>query len=339
MKSLRALIVATALGMPLVASAETTVLFNNFLPPPDVTNRNVVQPWLESIEAVTEGRVTIEQPTASLAPPPELLNTVQQGIADASFIMVGFLERSNPLLQLPLLPGINTNAEDTSIALWRTYQQYFAGADDLGDVELLGLVTVTPGHIYAMDDKPVQNVEDMKNLKMWGLPGVASQTLSSLGAVVTPGPAVRMYEVISGGVVDAFCCVNYPALEAFNVTQFMNSATEIPGGLFAPTFAFFIRKDVWSSISKEDQEAITKVSGETMGHLAAGIDKEYGEARQRFIDAGGKVNEASDAFIADTSAAWEPLRAAWVKNANAAGIDGAAAFAFYQDQLKQLGSN
>ncbi len=34
-----------------------------------------------------------------------------------------------------------------------------------------------------------------------------------------------MYEVISGGVVDAFCRVNYPALEAFKVTQFMTSAT------------------------------------------------------------------------------------------------------------------
>ncbi len=165
MKSLRALILTSFMSTPLAASADTTVLFNNFLPPPDVTNRTVVQPWLESIEAVTDGRVTIEQPSASLAPPPELLNTVQQGIADAGFIMVGFLENSNPLLQLSLLPGINTNAEDSSVALWRTYQEHFAGTDKLNDVKLLGLVAVTPGHLYTMGDTPIESVDDTSNLK------------------------------------------------------------------------------------------------------------------------------------------------------------------------------
>ncbi|WBU59279.1 TRAP transporter substrate-binding protein DctP [Paracoccus albus] len=336
MKALHSIVAATVLATPLAASAETTVLFNNFLPPPDVTNRNVVQPWLESIATATDGNVMIEQPSASLAPPNELLNTVQQGIADAGFVMVGFLENSNPLLQLTLLPGINTNAEDSSVALWRTYQEHFAEADQLDDVKLLGLITVTPGHIYAMGDAPIEAVGDMANLKTWGLPGVSSRALSSLGAVVTPGPAVRMYEVISGGVVNAFCCVNYPALEAFNVTQFMNSATEIPGGLFAPTFAFFIRQDIWDSLPPEDQEAITNVSGETMARLAAGIDTEYAEARQRFIDSGGQVLEASDSFVADANAAWEPLRAEWIENADAAGIDGTAALAFYREQLEQL---
>lgn len=336
MKSLLAVILASVMSSPLAASADTVVLFNNFLPPPDVTNRNVVQPWLESIETVTAGRVAIEQPTASLAPPPELLNAVQQGIADGGFIMVGFLEKSNPLLQLSLLPGVNTNAEDTSIALWRTYQEHFAGADSLGDVKLLGLVAVTPGHLYAMGDTPIENLADMENLKMWGLPGVSAQALTAMGAVVSPGPAVQMYEVISGGVVDAFCCVNYPALEAFNVTQFMTSATEIPGGLFAPTFAFYVSNDIWETISPEDQNAIMAASGETMGHLAAGIDTEYEEARQRFIESGGQVIEASDAFVSEASSVWEPLRAQWVENANAAGIDGAAALAYYQEQLQLL---
>ncbi len=79
-----------------------------------------------------------------------------------------------------------------------------------------------------------------------------------------------------------------------------------------------------------------QASGETMAHLAAGIDEAYGEARQRFIDAGGQVLDASDAFDADAGAAWEPLRAQWVENADAAGIDGAAALAFYEEQLRLL---
>lgn len=337
MKALRAFLLALPFAAPVAVSAQTTILFNNFLPEADVTNRNVVQPWLKSIEDATEGRVVIEQPVASLAPPPELLNTVQQGMADAGFIMVGFLENSNPLLQLPLLPGINTNAEDSSIAMWRTYREHLAAGDKLDGVQVLGFVTVTPGHLYTMGDEPIETIADMKNIKIWGLPGVASQALSLLGGVVTPGPAVRMYEVISGGVVDAFCCINYPALESFNVTQYMKSATELPGGIFAPTFVFFIGDEIWNAISPEDRQAILDVSGETMGRLAAGVDREYAEARQRFIESGGRIVEASDEFAAAARAAWAPLREKWIANADAAGADGHAAMAYMAEQQELLG--
>lgn len=336
MKTLRAFLFALCAAAPMAAPAQTTILFNNFLPEADVTNRNVVQPWLKSIEEATEGRVVVEQPVASLAPPPELLNTVQQGMADAGFIMVGFLENSNPLLQLSLLPGINADAETSSIAMWRTYREHLAAGDKLEGVQVLGFVTVTPGHIYAMDDEPIETIADMKNVKIWGLPGVSSRALSLLGAVVTPGPAVRMYEVISGGVVDAFCCINYPALESFNVTQYMKSATELPGGIFAPTFVFFIGDEIWNAISPEDRQAILDVSGERMGRLAAGIDREYAEARQRFIESGGRVVEASDEFVAAAQTAWAPLRETWIANANAAGVDGGAAMAYMAEQLELL---
>lgn len=336
MKLLRTLSLAAALAMPSLASAEMTIIFNNFLPPADTFNRNVVQRWVGQVEEATEGRVKLQQPTASLAPPPELLNTVQQGIADAGFIMVSFLENSNPLLQLTLLPGVNGNAEQTSVALWRTYQEHLAAGDTLADVHLLGLAVVPPGHLYTMRDTPIESIDDMQDLKMWGLPGVSAKALGALGAVVSPGPAVRMYEIISGGVVDAFCCINYPALESFNVTQFMDSATEVPGGVFAPTFAFFIRDDIWSAISPQDREAIMDVSGEAMARLTAGVDEDYEAGRQKYVDNGGTVITASDEFAAQLQEAWKPLVEKWVSDADAAGIDGQAAFDYFQAQIAEV---
>jgi len=331
MKFLHALTAALLVGAP--AKAQTTILFNNFLSPNDEVNLQVINPWIADIERVTEGRVLVRQPESSLAPPPEILNAVQQGIADGGFMMVGFLENSNPLLQLPLLPNVNSSAGAASVALWRTYEQFFAGHNDMGDVQLLGLMLVPPGGFYSMNDTVFDDISDFAGVKIWGLPGYAARSLAALGAVVTPGPAVRMYEVVSGGVVDAYCCVNYPSIEVFNVVQFTHSATDIPGGVFAPTFAYFVHNDVWSQISPEDQAAIQAVSGEVMARNAGGADPLSIEARDRFIAGGGQVLDASPEFVAQLDAAWAPIHQGWIDSANAAGVDGAAALAFYREQM------
>lgn len=336
MKHLYGLTAAAVLALTAPATAQTSILFNNFLSPNDEVNIQVINPWIAEIARVTEGRVTITQPESSLAPPPEILNAVQQGIADAGFMMVGFLENSNPLLQLSLLPNVNTSAGAASVALWRTYEEFFAAHDELENVELLGLIMVPPGGFYAMNDVVFDDISDFAGVKIWGLPGYAARSLAALGAAVTPGPAVRMYEVVSGGVVDAFCCVNYPSIEVFNVAQFARSATDIPGGVFAPTFAFFVHSDVWQTLSAEDQAAIRTVSGEVMARNAGGADPLNDAARDRFIAAGGTVTEASPEFLAQLDAAWAPIHQAWIDVANAAGVDGAAALAYYREQMAAI---
>lgn len=322
----------SALMLATPATADTTIVFNNFLSPNDKLWLDVMKPWIDDIERVTEGRVKFAVPSSSLAPPPEILNSVQQGVADGAFQMVGFLRESHPELQLSLLPMSYFGNEETSVALWRTWETHFKGRNDLKDVELLGLVTTPPGSFLNMKKEPFQSLADLKGVKMWSLPGLASDTLAATGAVVSPGPAVRMYEVISGGVVDAFCCINFESLEVFNVIQYVGAATEVPGHLFAPAFAVFVRNDVMDSISPEDQARIREVSGEALARRGSFGDPVEAEARQRAIDKGVPIVPASDAFVAELEQAFEPVRAAWFKAVEPLGIDGAAALAFYLEQ-------
>ncbi|MCA0205323.1 MAG: TRAP transporter substrate-binding protein DctP [Proteobacteria bacterium] len=338
MTTLRSLLAAALLCSPLAAQAQTTILFNNFLGPNDTLYTGVIHPWLDAIESATEGRVTFEIPEASLAPPPELLSMVQSGIADGGFIMTGFLEGSNPLLQISLLPGVNPNAEAGSVAYWRTYQEYFAGTDQLDGVELLGLLNVVPGSFYSMTDQVFDDIGDFQGAKFFSLPGYAARALSALGAVVSPGPAVRMYEVISGGVVDAYCCINYPSVENFNVMSFTRSSTEMPNGFFAPAFAFYVSSDIWNTISPEDQETIRGLSGEALARRLAAADEINTESRAAFEAAGGAIHPASEQMLSDLYAAWAPIYQAWIDSADAAGVDGAAALAYYREQVAQVAS-
>jgi TRAP-type C4-dicarboxylate transport system substrate-binding protein len=329
MKLLKAGLLAALMAGAQPAASETTIVFNNFLAPNDALWTDVMLPWIADVEKATEGRVKFAVPAASLAPPPELLNAVQNGVADGAFQMVGFLRQSNPELQLPLLPMTYFGNEETSVALWRTYEAFFKGKNDLKDVELLGLVTTPPNSLINMKPEPFSSVADLKGVKFWSLPGIPAETLTALGAVVTPGPAVRMYEVISGGVVDAFCCINYESLEVFNVAQYVGAGTDIPGHLFAPAFAVFVRSDVFATISAADQAAIRAVSGEVMARRGAFGDPLEKAARERMLATGKPIVAAPDSFVKELEAAIAPVRAAWVAAASAKGIDAQAALDFY----------
>ena len=47
-------------------------------------------------------------------------------MADGAFQFTAFLQKSHPLLQMAYLPGTMTSGKADAVALWRTYQKYFA---------------------------------------------------------------------------------------------------------------------------------------------------------------------------------------------------------------------
>jgi hypothetical protein len=48
------------------------------------------------------------------------------------------------------------------------------------------------------------------------------------------------------------------------------------------------------------------------------------------------IIEASPEFVADVKKRTEPLVQDWIKGANAKGVDGAKAYAEYQEELKKV---
>lgn len=174
MRMMKAGLLAALLAGATPEISETTLIFNNFLAPNDALWTDVMLPWIADIEGATEGRVKFTVPDSSLAPPPELLNSVQQGVLDGAFSMVDFVRESNPELQMPLLPMTYFGDVATSVALWRTYEQFFKGKTALKDVELLGLVTTPANSLISMDAaKPLDSLAALSGVKIWSPPRLA----------------------------------------------------------------------------------------------------------------------------------------------------------------------
>jgi len=155
------------------------------------------------------------------------------------------------------------------------------------------------------------------------------------GAAIVPGPAVRMHEIISKGVVDAFCCIEYGDLNAFKVIQYVGAVTEVEGAVFSPKFSVFMSAAKWAQISAADRAAIMNISGEALARRSAGIDEGNAALKKKYIADGGIVVPATPAFNAELKAAWKPLVEQWMADAAKLGVNGREALDFYLAEAKK----
>ena len=323
---------ALAALLPLGAFAQTTVLFNFFIQPSHPVNTRIIKPWTDEITKATEGRVKFDIPSSSLAAPPQQMDGVVKGVFDMAYQFHGLMPGAK-LSQLPQLPGVNTTARGSSIALWRTYEKYFKQANEYKDVQLIGMWVGLPGPIFSMKG-PLDNIAQLKGLKMYGLPGPAAKVLEAAGAGVVAAPAVRSHEIISGGTVDAFAGYSAMDANAFKTLQYAKHIVDLPGGLTSPSFAVFMNKKKWESISAQDREAIMKLGGEAFAARAAAYDEIETKVR---ADAAASISvkAANAELAADLMKLARPIEDAWIADAKAAGVDGAAALAFYKQEAQK----
>jgi TRAP-type C4-dicarboxylate transport system substrate-binding protein len=319
------------------AQAQVKLVFNSFAPPNFVINQGMIDVWAKNVERVTEGRVKVEIPSTTLAPPQQQWEMVTQGVADGAYIFNAFAQKRLLLPQLAHLPFFTPSAVAQGVALWRTHKKYFEVANEHEGVVFLGYFGSPAGHIWSMTDKPIAAVGDLNNVKTWSLPGDQARALGKLGAVIVPGPAVRSYEIISKGIVDAFGSHSFDSAYSFNVAQFAKSITVINGGMGAASFSVFLNKAKWDTIPKRDQDLILSISGEELARLAKVWDEREAASVNRMKSEGKiKILNASDALMAELRKQWAFLEDEWIANAKTRNVDGKAALKYYTDMVKEL---
>jgi TRAP-type C4-dicarboxylate transport system substrate-binding protein len=321
-----------AAALPMGAAAQTTVLFNFFIQPSHPVNTRILKPWTEEITKATEGRVKFDIPPSSLAAPPQQLDGVVKGVFDMAYQFHGLMPQAK-LSQLPQLPGVNTTARGSSIALWRTYEKYFKQANEYKDVQLIAMWVGLPGPIFSMKG-PLDNIGQFKGMKIYGLPGPAAKVLEGAGAGVVAAPAVRSHEIISGGTVDAFAGYSAMDASAFKTLQYAKHIVDIPGGLTSPSFAIFMNRKKWESISAQDRDTILKLGGEAFAARTAVYDEIESKVRAEAA-ATTSIKDASPALTAEVMKLAKPIEETWIADAKSMGVDGAAALAFYRQEAQK----
>jgi len=314
------------------ASAQTEVLINNYLPPKHPFQTQIVAPWIDEVIVATGGSVTPTLSAAAVGPPPKNWQTVVKGVADVVVLANLFQPKRIQLPTVAEIPLNSGSSEKTSAALWSTHEKFFAAANEYDGAVLLGSFSLTPNVIHS-GTGPIVGLADLKGYKLRASPGVATNVLKELGAVpVASGPS-KIFGLISKGVVDG---VAVPAhgLPAFRMQPYIKAVTTFPGGMSNTTFSLLMNKDKWDSLSAEQQAQVMSVSGAHVSSKGPGMDRIANGALKTLQETGGQVVEADAAVLAVIRKFADKMEADWVTMANAKGVDGPAALAFFRDQLK-----
>jgi TRAP-type C4-dicarboxylate transport system substrate-binding protein len=328
--------IALAGLIPSAASAQT-IVFNCFFPPQHYTCRQMLRDWSQEIEKATSGRVKFNIPPKTLAAPPDQYDGVVNGVMDGAIQFNQFISNKVTGIQVGQLPFIGTEAaESGSVALWRTYQKFFADKNEYGPVKLLAVYATNGAEFWSMTDQPIRSVEDIKSRKMWALPGVTANIIKDTGSAVVAGPAVQMLEIISKGVVDGYTGVPYSSVTQFKLKDYTKSGTIFKRKIFTPTFSFFIHEKKWNEVSAADRDAIVALSGEKMSrHFGRIQDAVQDKAREQLQKEGLQIVKGDDATLAQLEALGQPMTDAWLKKVAAMGVDGKAAIAYYKSVLDE----
>lgn len=319
------------------AAAEISLTANCHAAPTHVICARILPAWIKAVKDATKGRVSIRQLARNMAPPPEQLASVQNGVFDiASSQFNGFIAKQvvGPAVSLQPFTG-SSNARANSVALWRTWKRFLSSVDEYEGVHLLGLFAAAGADFYSMTDAPILSIADLKR-RMWALPGVTAGVVTDAGAATVSGPAVQMTEIVQRGVVDGF--VGIPAADVLdlNLTRYATSVTRTSRKIFVPSFSFIISDKAWARIDPADQAAIMAVSGEALAEMAGGMWAEIEAKALAKVETIMKVQAAPPAFEAALEAAAVPYVDRWIAAAEARGFDARAALNFYKATVAEL---
>ena len=279
------------------AQAQTTMTMSSWVPPSHSLTKDVLAVWAQNVEKATNGRVKLQMLPKHPSAPPGTFDAVKDGLVDVSYVTASYTPARHILPLLPELPGGGATAEINSVAFSRIHWKHLHAVGEYKGVKLLGVFTHGPGQMFNTK-RPINKVEDLAGMKIRSGGGISEQMARALGASAFVKPAPESYELLSSGVADG---TFFPLelINSFKLGTVVKYATLFPGGFYGSAFGFFMNEDRWNKLAKEDQEAITSVSGEALARLAGKAwDAADRAAFEEMKKVGIQITEASPELIA-----------------------------------------
>jgi TRAP-type C4-dicarboxylate transport system substrate-binding protein len=317
---------ATAVAMlpGWAAAQEVTLTLHQFLPAQANVPRLILDVWADRVEEASEGRIEIERfPAMQLGgTPPELIDQVQDGLADIVWAVNGFTPGRFPRTEVFELPFMTEDARAASAAYWQMYETHMADAD-FADVRILGTWVHGPGMLHTKS--PVASPEDLQGMKIRGGSRMVTQLLERVGAEPIGLPVTEIPGALSKGVIDG-TTIPWEVTTALKVSELVSNHTEFDGpAIYNLTFVLAMNKDVYESLPEDLQAVIDAESGLEFSVFAGGTMAEAdGPARQVAVDRGNTIVTVSEADAAKWAEMAQPVYDAWIADMESKGIDGAA---------------
>lgn len=315
-------------------AADKVLKVATWLPTTHSINSVFWENFAKEIDSRTEGRVAVEI-EYGLAPPNGLLELVEYGGADFTWIYNGYFPGRFVTTKLLELPGYEGDAEAASVTHWRAQEKFFNQAKEFEGVELIGHMVHAPAVLSLQEE--IENLEAAKGLKVRIPGGVANEIVKALELTPLLASVAKSYELISSGVADG---VVLPAdlIPGFRLYEAAPNVYTVPGGFYRGSLSVIMSPDALSGISEADEKAIRDYFGEQLsadGGRVWDMDSANGIAIQKEH---GQVVALSAEDAKRVTAVAKLVKEEVLAEINARGVDGQAAYEFIFETMKSYQS-
>jgi TRAP-type transport system periplasmic protein len=213
----------------------------------------------EELSKRTDGRITASYfPAGQLGNESDMMQQLNTGSLDMAIITTAQLSNSSPAFGAWLMPFI-VDTHEQAYELW-TSEESMSLFDTLTGENVKGLGYASTGFRFILSTKPITEVKDFNGYKLRTTP---SPTIldywNSLKASPTPMPLTEVYTSLQTGVIDGVD-IDSESLVTENLSEIATHMTPDKHMYWAG--GLMINKDLWNSLSAEDQKLIQEVVDE-----------------------------------------------------------------------------
>ncbi|WP_299358289.1 TRAP transporter substrate-binding protein [uncultured Paracoccus sp.] len=307
-------------------AADVTLRVHHFLSAEAPMHTEVLVPWEQAVEEQSGGRIDVQLfPSMQLGgKPPQLFDQARDGIVDVAWTLLGYTPGRFPIAEVYELPFMSGTALQTTMAL-QEFQAKYLG-DELGQVHPL-VLHAPAGYKFHMTEGPIETMDDLKGKKIRAPSRAMTDALNALGATAVGMPVPEVAQALTTGVIDG-AQIPWEVVGSLRVEEITNAHSEIGsenGGMSTAVMALVMNKAKYEGLPDDLKQVIDDNSGDNLARLAGeAFDRTEAEERQKYLDAGAKINVIPADQLDPWREATQPVVDAWVEAMTEQGLDGQA---------------
>ncbi|GAA5147497.1 TRAP transporter substrate-binding protein [Microbacterium pseudoresistens] len=290
--------------------------------------------FIDKVAELTDGAVTIEYyPGGQLGKPTDMIDVLDEGVADIAFTAPGYLPSQMPLSGAFSLPRVLPDGDVGTLAYAEVigdsgsvvYQRDYA---DNGLVPLFAGIAADYQVMSATSG--LETPEALHGLSARSAGGTIDLIVKALGAEPVPITTGDIYGALEGGMVDA----NFqgpPGAVGGSLHEVVKAITT-NGNFTAFVSAWTMKQDAFDALPVDVQSALREAGAATSQNLAAVANGETAKAMAAFEEAGVTLVTYSDAQLEELDSELSVVTEQWLAGLDA-GLAGEDAVAEMKDAV------